>query len=85
MDNAQKKSNERFRRISELRNVICSCIEKNISIDYNKLVFEVCSKYFCSRRTAVEYIMQILSEKNLAVVNDVITKKSQPAQGSLFP
>ena len=48
-------------RISSIRSTIKKTFELNFSIDKEKLISEVCAKFICSRRTALDYLNTALS------------------------
>ena len=65
MDIIQNRKGKRICKINQIKNIIKAAKEKELKIDYHKLVIEIMSKLCVSNRTAQEYLQIALYELNI--------------------
>jgi flagellar motor component MotA len=58
------KKSERATAVNLTANAIETAFKANQKIDYEKLIYLICDKVICARRTAIEYINTALSRFN---------------------
>jgi len=80
MDVIQSRQESRKKKLSQLKKTIQDTFLLDLDVDANKLIYEGCNKWGCSRRTVMEYLRIIQNVLDFEWKNNVIKPKSKTGQ-----